>query len=79
MYNEKVSRQYELADAFSELQLVRILSDRPGTETVSRQYELVKVIERTFTTLGRNEPWRAMATKQKHCDQLFNDAFPLKI
>ena len=38
----------------------------------------VKVIERTFTTLGRNEPWRAMATKQKHCDQLFNDTFPLK-
>ena len=33
----------------------------------------VKVIERTFTTLGGNEPWRAMATKQKHCDQLFND------
>ena len=26
----------------------------------------VKVIERTFTTLGGNEPWRAMATKQKH-------------
>ena len=26
----------------------------------------VRMIERILTTLGGNEPWRAMATKQKH-------------
>ena len=33
----------------------------------------VRMIERILTTLGNSGPWRAMATKQKHFDQLFND------